>query len=114
MMCLHCPPCCSVDGLHSSDLDWWVRNRPGGAIGTLGKSAYFYKNAYIEGNTDSFPGMMALATGGRMEGGGGRGKSAKSAGLNGAEGRGGPAEGWVRQCTKVWVQLLCMLKHNTT
>lgn len=54
----------SVDGLHQSDLAWYVRTHPGSTLARLvGKGAEF-TNAQTPVPSDSFPGMVAQVTGG--------------------------------------------------
>ena len=54
----------SVDGLHQSDLDWYVRTHPASALAALVGHGTSYTNAQTPIPSDSFPGMVAQATGG--------------------------------------------------
>ncbi len=55
--------CCSVDGLHSSDLTAYIALAPNSTMATLAKQGVLYPNAYLPGPSDSFPGILALTTG---------------------------------------------------
>ncbi|HET6503086.1 MAG TPA: alkaline phosphatase family protein [Amycolatopsis sp.] len=54
----------SVDGLHQSDLAWYVAHHPGSALATLVRKGDEYTNAKTPVPSDSFPGMVAQLTGG--------------------------------------------------
>ncbi len=54
----------SVDGMHEVDLRLWIANHPTGTLAALAKRGTVYKNAYTTAPSDSFPGMLAQATGG--------------------------------------------------
>jgi predicted AlkP superfamily pyrophosphatase or phosphodiesterase len=54
----------SIDGLHQSDLTWWVRHHPHGALARLSRSGAEYANARTPVPSDSFPGLVGLLTGG--------------------------------------------------
>ena len=54
----------SVDGLHQSDLRWWVRHHPQGALARLARAGTEYAEAVTPVPSDSFPGMVAQVTGG--------------------------------------------------
>jgi hypothetical protein len=54
----------SVDGLHQSDLDWYVRNHPGSELAKLVGGGAEYSQARTPIPSDSFPGMTAQVTGG--------------------------------------------------
>jgi len=54
----------SVDGLHQKDLDWYVRTHPASAMAALAAHGTDYTNASTPVPSDSFPGMVAQATGG--------------------------------------------------
>jgi hypothetical protein len=54
----------SVDGLHQSDLRWWVAHHPRGALARLARAGTEYRNAVTPVPSDSFPGMVAQVTGG--------------------------------------------------
>ncbi len=55
----------SVDGLHAVDLANYTRNiNPGGALAGLSAHGATYTQAFCSKPSDSFPGLMALVTGG--------------------------------------------------
>ena len=54
----------SVDGLHQSDLAWWVGHHPGSALAGLVGRGVEYAHAQTTFPSDSFPGMVAQVTGG--------------------------------------------------
>ena len=54
----------SVDGLHQSDLDWYVAQHPSSALASLVSGGTEYTNAATTFPSDSFPGMVAQVTGG--------------------------------------------------
>jgi len=54
----------SVDGLHQSDLTWYVRNHPHSALAALAQAGVGYTNARTPVPSDSFPGTVADFTGG--------------------------------------------------
>ncbi|WP_334171742.1 alkaline phosphatase family protein [Sinomonas sp.] len=54
----------SVDGLHQSDLDWYVKTHPTSALAALVGHGTSYTNAQTPIPSDSFPGMVAQVTGG--------------------------------------------------
>jgi hypothetical protein len=54
----------SVDGLHASDLDWIVTNHPDWTLAQLSAHGRTYTNASATKPSDSFPGMLAMVTGG--------------------------------------------------
>ncbi len=54
----------SVDGLHQSDLAWFVKNRPHSALAELVAHGTDYTHAQTTFPSDSFPGMVAQLTGG--------------------------------------------------
>jgi hypothetical protein len=54
----------SVDGLHQTDLAWYVHNRAHSALATLVANGMQYTNAQTPVPSDSFPGMVAQITGG--------------------------------------------------
>lgn len=53
----------SVDGLHQSDLAWYVAHYPHSALAGLVKDGIDYTNAQTTNPSDSFPGMIAQLTG---------------------------------------------------
>jgi hypothetical protein len=54
----------SVDGMHQSDLDWYVAHHPSSALAQLTRSGTEYSNAETSNPSDSDPGGTALMTGG--------------------------------------------------
>ena len=54
----------SVDGLHQSDLQWYVSTHPGSALADLASGGVEYTGAETPIPSDSFPGMTAQVTGG--------------------------------------------------
>jgi len=54
----------SVDGLHQSDLAWYVANHPNSTLARLAGAGISYTNARTPFPSDSFPGMIAQITGG--------------------------------------------------
>jgi len=54
----------SVDGLHQSDLAWYVAQHPRSALAQLAGGGIDYTNAQTTNPSDSFPGMVAQLTGG--------------------------------------------------
>jgi hypothetical protein len=54
----------SVDGLHQSDLEWYVANHPGSELAKLASGGAEYSQAQTPIPSDSFPGMTAQVTGG--------------------------------------------------
>jgi len=54
----------SIDGLHSSDLSNYVKANPNSNLSALSAHGITYSNASSSAPSDSFPGMLALATGG--------------------------------------------------
>jgi predicted AlkP superfamily pyrophosphatase or phosphodiesterase len=54
----------SVDGLHQSDLQQWVDANPGSTLAGLVQRGTNFVNARTSFPSDSFPGMLAMATGG--------------------------------------------------
>ena len=54
----------SVDGLHQSDLKWYVRAHPRSALARLVWKGVDFTNAQTPFPSDSFPGMVAQVTGG--------------------------------------------------
>jgi Type I phosphodiesterase / nucleotide pyrophosphatase len=54
----------SVDGMHQSDLDWYVANHPSSTLEKLTHTGTEYTNAATSNPSDSDPGGTALMTGG--------------------------------------------------
>jgi len=54
----------SVDGLHQSDLHWYVTKHPHSALASLTDGGVQYTHAQTPVPSDSFPGMVAQVTGG--------------------------------------------------
>jgi hypothetical protein len=54
----------SIDGMHQSDLDWYVANHPSSALAKLIHTGSEYMNASTSNPSDSDPGGTALMTGG--------------------------------------------------
>src|SRR5438034_10871743 len=50
----------SVDGLHASDLAWYVGQHPTSPLGQLSASGRTYTNAKATMPSDSFPGLLAM------------------------------------------------------
>jgi len=54
----------SVDGMHALDVANYVALHPGSALAELSRHGLTYSNARTPANSDSFPGLLALVTGG--------------------------------------------------
>jgi predicted AlkP superfamily pyrophosphatase or phosphodiesterase len=54
----------SVDGLHALDVSDYVATHPNSALAELSRHGVTFSNARTPANSDSFPGLMALVTGG--------------------------------------------------
>jgi len=54
----------SVDGLHQSDLAWYVQTHPGSTLAALAARGVDYSDASTPFPSDSFPGMIGQVTGG--------------------------------------------------
>ncbi|MFZ0118576.1 MAG: alkaline phosphatase family protein [Pseudonocardiaceae bacterium] len=54
----------SVDGLHQADLSWYAAHHPKSALAALVNRGVDFTNASTPVPSDSFPGMIAQATGG--------------------------------------------------
>ena len=54
----------SVDGLHALDVARFVDTHPHSALAELSRHGITYSNARTPANSDSFPGLLALVTGG--------------------------------------------------
>jgi hypothetical protein len=53
----------SVDGLHAVDLTNWIENHPTSTLATLSQHGIIYPNTFTTAPSDSYPGMIAQATG---------------------------------------------------
>jgi hypothetical protein len=54
----------SVDGLHALDVERYVESHPNSALAELAEHGVTYSFARTPANSDSFPGLLALVTGG--------------------------------------------------
>lgn len=54
----------SVDGMHALDVANYIAKHPGSALAELSEHGITYSNARTPANSDSFPGLLALVTGG--------------------------------------------------
>jgi hypothetical protein len=54
----------SIDGMHQADLKRFIANNGRSALAALAKTGKIYDNAETTKPSDSFPGMLALVTGG--------------------------------------------------
>lgn len=54
----------SVDGLHHQDLDYWAKSHPSSSLAYLAHHGVVYSGARTTTPSDSFPGLLALVTGG--------------------------------------------------
>jgi len=54
----------SIDGMHAIDLTNFINANPTSTLAGLSAHAVIYPNAFTTAPSDSFPGMLALATGG--------------------------------------------------
>jgi hypothetical protein len=54
----------SIDGLHALDVANYVESHPNSALAELAGHGVTYSNARTPANSDSFPGLLALVTGG--------------------------------------------------
>src|ERR1700736_3000131 len=54
----------SVDGLHALDVARYVESHPSSTLAELARHGITYSNARTPANSDSFPGLLALVTGG--------------------------------------------------
>jgi Type I phosphodiesterase / nucleotide pyrophosphatase len=54
----------SIDGMHALDVANYVKAHPDSALAELSGHGVTYSNARTPANSDSFPGMLALVTGG--------------------------------------------------
>jgi arylsulfatase A-like enzyme len=54
----------SVDGLHAVDLERWIAQHPLSTLAQLARTGVRYTDAHTPTPSDSFPGLLALVTGG--------------------------------------------------
>jgi hypothetical protein len=54
----------SMDGLHALDVANYIKANPGSALDELAERGVTFSNARTPANSDSFPGLLALVTGG--------------------------------------------------
>ena len=54
----------SIDGMHAGDLDRYITAHPTGTLATLAGHGVRYPNANSSKPSDSFPGLLAMVTGG--------------------------------------------------
>ena len=54
----------SIDGLHPADLDWYTAKYPNSTLAALQQHGRTYTNATATKPSDSFPGTLAMVTGG--------------------------------------------------
>src|SRR5690242_5351554 len=54
----------SIDGMHQSDLERFVNAHPRSALARLSHHGVEYANAFASRPSDSFPGLLAMLTGG--------------------------------------------------
>jgi hypothetical protein len=54
----------SVDGMHQSDLDWYIANHPGSELAKLASGGAEFTNNHTSDPSDSDPGGTAIMTGG--------------------------------------------------
>ncbi len=54
----------SLDGMHATDLDYYIRQHPHSTLATLAASGVEYGNAHTAVPADSFPGLLGIMTGG--------------------------------------------------
>ena len=54
----------SLDGMRQFDYNWFITNYPTSTLATLAAQGVVYKNAYCPFPSDSYPGLMAMITGG--------------------------------------------------
>ena len=54
----------SIDGLHALDVANYMKSHPGSALDELSEHGVTFSNARTPANSDSFPGLLALVTGG--------------------------------------------------
>jgi len=54
----------SVDGLHLVDAENWIKSHPKSTLASLARGGVTFTNAKAPTPSDSFPGLLALVTGG--------------------------------------------------
>ena len=54
----------SVDGMHQSDLNWYIANHPNSELAALASGGAEFTNNHTSDPSDSDPGGTALMTGG--------------------------------------------------
>jgi Type I phosphodiesterase / nucleotide pyrophosphatase len=54
----------SVDGMHALDVERYISSNPQSALAELASHGVTFSNAHTPANSDSFPGLLALVTGG--------------------------------------------------
>ena len=54
----------SIDGMHALDVARYIESHPNSALAELANHGITYSNARTPSNSDSFPGLLALITGG--------------------------------------------------
>jgi hypothetical protein len=54
----------SVDGMHALDMANFIAAHPASTLASLAQTGAFYPNAFAPVPTDSFPGLLALVSGG--------------------------------------------------
>src|SRR5581483_9927072 len=54
----------SVDGMHQSDLDWYIANHPNSQLAKLASGGAEFTNNHTSDPSDSDPGGTAIMTGG--------------------------------------------------
>ena len=54
----------SVDGMHQSDLDWYIAHNPGSELARLASGGAEFTNNHTSDPSDSDPGGTAIMTGG--------------------------------------------------
>src|SRR3954451_7082621 len=54
----------SIDGMHALDMANFIAAHPGSTLASLSQTGVFYPNAFAPVPTDSFPGLLALVSGG--------------------------------------------------
>jgi len=57
----------SIDGLHQTDLAWYIKQHPSSALARLVKNGAEFTNAQTPFPSDSFPGMVGQVTGGNPQ-----------------------------------------------